>query len=205
MLNHLKNRPIPITVKVAYTLWIVLWATVYTRHIGFHNFLWMCNMANALLLVALLTESRLILSTQAIGVLLVQFVWTLDYLSALLLGIHPIGGTEYMFDGSVPWWLRGISLYHVFVPVILVWGLYRLGYDPRAWKIQTVFAWVLMIVVYTTTAPELNINWLHRPLNLDLGLSPLGVLAVMLLAYPVILFYPSHRLLDWWFNKRRAA
>ena len=41
-----------------------------------------------------------LLSSQAAGVLIVQIVWSADFLGALLCGRHLVGGTEYMFDPS---------------------------------------------------------------------------------------------------------
>jgi hypothetical protein len=37
-----------------------------------------------------------------------------------------------MFDSRLPLFTRGLSLFHGWLPLLLVWLLFRLGYDPRA-------------------------------------------------------------------------
>ena len=44
----------------------------------------------------------------------------------LLLGLDATG---YMFNRAQPLWLRGLLLFHVLLPVLLLWLLYRLSID----------------------------------------------------------------------------
>jgi hypothetical protein len=41
------------------------------------------------------------------------------------------GMTAYMFDGAKPLFLRGLSLFHGWLPFFLVYLVARLGYDGR--------------------------------------------------------------------------
>ena len=59
--------------------------------------------------------------------LLINTGWTLELAGRLFLGLHYPGGTAYMLDASFPLWLRLFSLFHIFVPVIILWALFRLG------------------------------------------------------------------------------
>jgi len=124
---------VPLWLKVAYTAWMLVWVPAYWVHNGPANFLWFCDLASFVLAAALWMESALLVSSQAVGVLLVQVLWTVDVAARLLLGFHPIGGTQYMFDPARPLWVRLLSLFHVAMPVLLVWGLWRLGYHRRGW------------------------------------------------------------------------
>ena len=45
------------------------------------------------------------------------------------------------------------------VPFVLLWLMWKLGYDRRAIVAQTVFAWVLLPVCYFFTSPADNVNW----------------------------------------------
>lgn len=65
------------------------------------------------------------------SLLLVQVLYTVDLAGRLLLGFHPIGGSEYMFDPTIPLGIRLLSLFHVVTPPLLAWALAQLGYDGR--------------------------------------------------------------------------
>lgn len=147
-------------------------------------------------------ESRLLMSSQAVGVLVVQIVWTLDAATRLFFARHLVGGTEYMFDPAIPILLRLFSLFHVFVPAILVWGVWRLGYDKRGIWLQSAITCVALALAYFFTDPAENINWVRRPFGLEQRLVPpiVWMLACMIL-YPLALYYPTHRMLARLFNR----
>ncbi len=184
---------IPLALKLGYTLWAVVWFAVYYRLYGPGHFLWICDFANLVLCVALWLESPVLIASQAVGVLLIQLLWNLDVAVRLVAGFHPIGGTEYMFNAGTSLGLRSLSLFHTFVPLILLWAIWRLGYDRRGWKLQTLIVWFLIPASYLWTAPEANINWLVRPFGVPQTLMPppLFVLVVML-AVPIIGHLPTH-------------
>ena len=206
MLMRPPSGKIPLALKLVYLLWMAIWVPVYWVFNGPGNFLWLCDMANIILLFALCLESSLLMSAQAAGVLLIQFVWLLDFLSAVFFGTHLTGGTEYMFDSEQPPWLRALSLFHLVIPPLLLWGVHRLGYDPRGWKLQTLIAWVLLPASFLLTDPALNINWVWQPFGVALPLlPPWTVLLFMMLAYPVVVVLPTHLLLSHWFRPVDAS
>jgi hypothetical protein len=197
---------IPLWVKLAYTAWTAVWAAVYWSQNGWDNFLWLCDVANFLLLVAIWRESALLASAQAAGVLLVQIVWAVDFFGGLLFGVHPVGGTEYMFDPAKPLWLRLFSLFHLFVPPLLLWLVWRLGYDRRGWLLQTAITCLLLPATYLLVAPETNINWVWKPFGREQTLLPeWGYLAALMLLYPLVLYLPTHLVLRQWAGKRRPG
>lgn len=192
-------RPVPLWLKLLYTAWMVVWVPVYWVHSGPDNFLWLCDVANFVVAVALWAGSPLLFSSQAVGVLLIQALWMVDFFTALAIGVHPIGGTEYMFDAATPLWHRSFSLFHVFVPVLLVWALYRLGYDRRGWRLQAVLTWAVLPATYLFSDPERNINWLWKPFGVEQTLVPAPVwLALSLLLYPAVIYFPTHLALAAW-------
>jgi hypothetical protein len=121
-----------------------------------------------------------------------------DFLARLLFDFDPdlFRGTAYMFDPEIPLLIRGLSLYHVALPVLLLWLLYRLGYDRRALAAQTLLCWIVFPVSYFVSSPEANINFVY-----GFGSEPqqwmppeLFILSLML-AFPLVLYLPMHLLL----------
>jgi hypothetical protein len=95
-------------------------------------------------------ESSLLISMCAVGILLPQCLRLLDFGSHLL-GFHFLNLTSYMFDPHLPLFTRGLSLFHGWLPLLLVWLLFRLGYDKRALPGWTVLAAALGFVCYFFT------------------------------------------------------
>ena len=83
---------LPLWLKLGWTLWVVAWAPFYWKQYGAQNFLYFCDLGNFFIAIALWTESALLFSWQATGLLLFQALFTLDLLPALLFGKHFIGG-----------------------------------------------------------------------------------------------------------------
>jgi hypothetical protein len=192
-------RRIPLSVKLIYTAWMAVWIPVYWVHSGPENFLWLCDVANFLIGLALWMESPLLISSQAVGVLFVQILWAGDYFGRLILGRHLIGGTEYMFDEAKPLYLRLFSLFHVAMPPLLLWAVKRLGYDRRGWRLQTAITWVLLPATWLLVGPDRNINWVWKPFGKPQDLlSPALYLLALCLLYPLLLYLPTHLVLSRW-------
>lgn len=183
---------IPLWLKLVYTGFMLVWVPVYTLTTGPANFLWLCDVANFVVLAAIWLESPLLFSSQAVGVLLIQLVWSVDYFGRLILGGHPIGGTEYMFDATQPLAIRSLSLFHIVTPLVVLWATWRLGFDRRGWRLQTVFCW-LILPLSLLADPERNLNWLWKPFGVEQVWMPTGVyLLLCMVLYPLILFLPTH-------------
>ena len=187
------SRPrVPLWLKLLASAWLVVWVPLYWQAYGPANFLWFCDLANFLIAIALWAESPLLMSSQAVAVLLVQFLWIADVIGRLALGFHPIGGTEYMFDESKPLELRLVSLFHVAILVLLLWALGRLGYDPRGLRLQLAIA-VVVLPLSWLFGPERNLNWTWGPFGaVQHALHPVAYLLVLPLGYLALLYLPSH-------------
>ncbi|ELY21827.1 hypothetical protein ACK8HJ_18240 [Vreelandella titanicae] len=187
---------VPRWLKLAFTLWILVWAPSYVVLLGAQNFFWLCNVASFLLLVALWSEQRTLMSTQWLAVALVGSLWSLDVATAALTGVHPIGGTEYMFDPEHPPMARAMSLYHVVLPLVTGIGVAKLGYSRRALLWQTLLTWIVVPLTYLLTEAERNINWVHGPFGQPQdSLDPLLYLFLLSLLWPVIVYLPVHLLM----------
>jgi hypothetical protein len=185
--------------------WLLGWGTVYAHRWGFANFLHLCDVAVILTCVGLWRGSPLLLSSQAISSLVVDVAWDLDLVWRALTGGHLVGGTEYMWDGRFPLWLRLLSLFHLPLPVVLVWAVRRVGYDPRALRLQAAIA--LAVLVASRLLPaEHNLNFAHTDPLFRRSWGPAPVHLFVILAPLVgLLYWPVHGLLRRLMPRPRAA
>ncbi len=189
---------LPLWLKVGWTVWVLAWVPFYWRQYGVQTFLHFCDLGNFFIAVGLWLESALIFSWQATGLLLFQTLYTIDLVGALFSGRHIIGGTEYMFDANVPLFVRLLSLFHVVMPPLLLWAIWRLGYDRRGWKYQTLMTWVVVPLNYFWR-PEHDVNWARGPFFREQHLMPgLVYLLGYLIVVPLVVYWPSHLGLQWW-------
>jgi hypothetical protein len=199
--NPTTNSRIPVWLKVVWTIWLLVWAPVYWRQYGAQNFLYFCDIGNFLIAIGLWSESRLILSWQAVGLLVFQTLYAFDLIVALVSGRHLIGGTEYMFDPKVSLLVRLLGLYHLVVPPLLLWTVRRLGYDSQAWKWQTLTLWTLIPINFFWR-PQYNVNW-ARGLGHEQHTVPQWLyLAAYLIVVPLVIYWPTHLALKGWANSR---
>lgn len=193
----LPEQQINIWIKVGFTLFVLVLIPVYWKHWGPANFLWFSDVALFLSVGALWMESSLLASMLAVGVLLPELYWNLELIIRLVTGKKLAGLTDYMWNKKYPLYLRLLSLFHVFLTAVLILMVYKLGYDSSAIYFQTVLAWVVLVLCYKLTPPSANINWVF-----GLGNSPqhkipsLYFLLIMMVAYPLLVFLPTHLILE---------
>jgi hypothetical protein len=189
---------LPLWLKIGWTVWLMVWAPLYWRQYGVQNFLYFCDLGNVLIGIALWLESALVFSWVACGVLVFQTLYAVDLLGALLTGHHLIGGTEYMFDPHLSLAIRLLSLFHIVTPPLLLWAIWRLGYDPRGWKYQSVMTWVVVPINHFWR-PQQDVNWARGLFYREQHVVP-GM--VYLLAYLIVItlfiYLPTHLLLARW-------
>ena len=188
---------VPLWLKVGWTVWLLVWAPVYWRQYGAQNFLYFCDIGNVLIGIALWLESPLIFSWVACGLLLFQSLYTIDLVGALVSGRHITGGTEYMFDPHLPVSIRLLSLFHIGMPPLLLWATWRLGYDPRGWRFQTLQTWIVVPINYFWR-PEQDVNWARGLFFREQHAVPGWVyLLIYLIAVPLVVYWPTHIFLKW--------
>lgn len=196
---------VPLWLKIAWTIWLVVWAPIYYRQYGLQNFLFFCDIGNILICAGLWLESPLIFSWQACGLLIFQTLYMVDLAGSLLLGRSLTGGTEYMFDSGVPLAIRLLSLFHVVTPPLLLWGIWRLGYDARGWKLQTLTAWIVVPINYFWR-PQLDVNWARGLFfHEQHGMPGWAYLAIYLTTVPLFIYFPTHLFLAWLSRRLKPA
>jgi hypothetical protein len=160
-------RKIPWSLKLIYSAFVLVMVPVYLRDYGPTNFLYFCDVAVFLTLLGMWLENALLISMCSVGLLLPQTLWLFDF-GGHLLGFHGLGMTAYMFDHNLPLLTRGLSLFHGWLPLLLVVLLGRLGYDKRAFPSWSVMATVLVLVSYFFLPPAgAHLANPNTPVNVD--------------------------------------
>jgi len=200
---------LPGYVKLGYTAFMAVLVPVYWHNYGPTNFLYFCDAALFLTLFAVWRECALAASMAAVGILLPQFLWCLDF-GAEFAGLKVTGMTSYMFEQNRSLFLRGLSLFHGWLPFLLVYLVVRLGYDRRALKAWTALAFVLCLAAYFLLPPAgavLADPKLPRNINYVFGfddaqpqhwMSPGRYLVVWMLALFTLSYLPTHWALKKW-------
>lgn len=154
-----RPRLIPLWIKLAYTAFMAVLIPVYLKNYGPTNFLYFCDVAAIMTLVAIWIESPMLLSACLVGIFLPQMLWVVDFFCELATwmgvggekGVHLTRMTSYMF--KPPYFLRFLSFFHFWLPFLLVWLVWRVGYDKRGLLLWTVITWVLLTVCYAWMPP----------------------------------------------------
>ena len=189
---------IPLWLKLAYTAFTLVTVAVYAVRYPLVNFLWFSDIALILTVPALWLENALLASMMGVAILLPEAVWNATFFGQLATGRRISGLADYMFDRAKPGYLRALSLFHVFLPVLLVWMIGRLGHDGRALLAQTLLAWIVLPVTYWLVNPDVeeNVNWVFGPgARPQKRLPALLYLAMVMIGFPLVIYLPTHLLL----------
>jgi hypothetical protein len=195
---------LPLWLKLAYTAFMAVLLPVYWANYGPTNFLYFCDVALLITLVGIWIESPLLISMCAVGILASQALWVVDFLSNLI-GWPLTGMTDYMFAADHSLFLRSLSLFHGWLPFLLVYLVWRLGYDRRGFPAWTGVAWILVLICFLFMPPPrpdpglmpVNINyvWGMSDTVAQQWMPPAVWLAGLIILLPVLLYAPVHFLL----------
>ncbi len=203
-----KSR-VPLALKIAYAAFMAALVPVYWHYYGPTNFLYFCDVALILTLIAIWPENALLVSACTVGILIPQAVWVVDFLVRAT-GTSLTGMTDYMFDSGHAPFLRALSLFHGWLPFLLLYLVWRIGYDRRAfltWTVLTwtVLAWALLIVCFFFMPPPtpnpgltpVNINyvWGLRDTAAQTWVPASVWFAALMIGLPLLAFAPTHLLL----------
>ena len=188
---------IPLWFKLAYTAFVLYVMAVWWKHYGWKNFLWFSDIAFIGAVPAMWLESRAIASVLAVAVLLPEILWNVDFVARIALRRRITGLTDYMFEPERPKLLRGLSLFHVPLPLVLLWMVREYGYDGRVGLAgAVVLAAVVLPWSRAVSTPERNINWTHGFGTRRSSLSPATYVTLLFLAFVAFVFVPTHALLQ---------
>lgn len=214
-------QPVPLPVKLVYTLFVCVLVIKYLPAYGPLNFLYFCDIALFSTLIAVWRTKPLLASMGAVGILLPQSLWMLDFVVRLTTGGHVFDLTEYMFDSKIDLFVRFLSFFHFWLPLLLLWLVCRWGYDRRAYRWQCVLAGVVLVSSYllldSPTGPAKNVNKIFGPDDGTMPLADRGPVLGFLLTYRwlwvgtlmlihgVLIMAPTHWLLKRWIRPANAT
>mgnify|MGYP006928163570 CR=1 FL=1 len=203
--NTPSTPKIPMVAKLLFTAFMVVLVPFYWQNYGPTNFLYFCDVALFLTLIGMWTEKSFPISMATVGIMIPQILWIVDYGSNLA-GVPLIGLTDYMFDPNNPLFNRSLSLFHGWLPLLLIWLTARVGYDRRAALAWIGTAWVLLVVCYLwMPAPPADPNDPNLPVNINYvygfdgqqqWVSDIAWLGIVLLLQPLAVVGPTHWLLQ---------
>jgi len=198
---------IPLWLKISYTAFLAVMIPVYWANYGPTNFLYFCDVALLVTLVGIWREDALLISMPAVGILIPQSLWVIDFLVQLC-GGKLTGMTGYMFDENRSLLLRGLSLFHGWLPFLLVYLVRKTGYDRRALLGWSSLSLALCLIAYFLLPPagaELadpqhprNVNYVFNLLSDEKPqtlMPPLAYLGAWIAALTFIAYVPTHFLL----------
>ena len=204
-----KSQRISTQLKVAYSAFVaVLVPTYYNAYGGVAQFFYFCDLALFTTWLGLLSESDLVLSLATLGTLIPQLLWQIDFFSLLLFNKALVTEMSlYMFDPMIPLFIRSLSLFHVWLPFLILKLLIvdkSFKYDPRAFIIASLLGVVVMLICYFLLPPPGSVerNWAQN-VNYAYGLNgmrqiwfhPLVWLGITMLVLALLMFFPVHLIL----------
>ena len=210
------SRGVPAWAKWGFTAFMALLIPIYSAHYGPTNFLYFCDAALFLTLFALWTSSSLAASMAAVGILIPQLFWCVDFAWELC-GFPLTHMTSYMFNAERPLYLRGLSLFHGWLPFLLLFLVRKLGYDRRAFVAWTALAWALCLVAFFLLPPAgahlanpntpVNVNYVFGMNDAEpqQWMSPGLYLAVWMTGLVAVFYVPTHCILRWFGSRQIAA
>jgi len=188
---------VPTWLRWTALLWLFVWIPAYWHTWGAANFLHLCDVAVFLTCLGLWSSNSLLLSSQAVGSLLIDTGWVLDAAWRLFSGRHLIGGTEYLFDSNFPSWVRLLSLFHVLMPFLLLWALHRTGYDRRGWITQCLIVVPIVVLSRFASTPPTNINFVYTDPFFHRAWGPASLHIAAVIVFLIFVAYlPTHLLLE---------
>ena len=204
--SYPSSSRIPLWLKIAYTAFLAVMIPVYWLNYGPTNFLYFCDIALFFTLAGIWREDALLVSLPAVGILLPQALWCTDFVLQLF-GGKLTGMTAYMFEENRSLFLRGLSLFHGWLPFLLIYLLKKTGYDRRALAGWTLICIALCLSAYFFLPPAgaiLADPKIPRNINYVFGLDDAApqtwmpapaYLLVWIAALISIVFIPTHLLL----------
>jgi hypothetical protein len=199
----MQNR-IPLVLKYAYTAFMAVLVPVYLYYYGPTNFLYVCDFALILTLIGIWSERTLLISMPLVGIGALQMLWVVDYMFNLA-GISLTGLTDYMFEQHRSLFLRGLSLFHGWLPFLLIFLVKCVGYDKRALASWTAVSWVLILICFFFM-PRAQLNPGLMPVNINYVWGPSDFVAQtwvpqpvwiggLMFLLPLLAYLPIHLLL----------
>lgn len=177
--------------KSAYTILAIIVLVVYWDQYGPSNFLWFSDIAFFLMVPALWFRNRFISSMMAVGVFPLEILWVIGLIS----GGSFLGIAAYMYDPTLPLWLRLLSLFHFPMIGSVIYMVWQYGYDKRALVPQIILSVSVVILTHLFTDKAENVNMVYPPDGSEQFMSESLYIAMMPFILVGGVIVPMHCLL----------
>jgi hypothetical protein len=210
------TQRVPLWLKLSFTTFMAILIPVYWWCYGPTNFLYFCDVALMLVLLGIWRESSLLISMAGVGIIAPQLLWVVDFCVELGGGTFT-GMTAYMFNSERSLFLRGLSLFHGWLPFLLLYLIWRIGYDRRAMMRYTGLAWGLIILCFVafpgprpdaaSIATPVNINYVHgmSDTHAQTMMLPTAWLGTLMGGLLIVFYLPTHLVLSWLFAPKKHS
>jgi len=169
---------------------VLILLPIYWKNYGPQNFLWLSDIGLFITVLALWFKSDLLISFVSVGLLPLEILWNLDFFIHLFSGYNLCGLASYMFENKYSNVLKGLSLFHVFLPIIWIYYLLQWGYKPNAFKCFIILLWLILSLSLLISTKKENINWVFKPEKYEF--NQLFWLVILYILFPLFITFPLH-------------
>lgn len=188
--------------KILFTLFVLILVPVYWQVYGLQNFLWLSDVGLFLTTLSIWFNSSLLMSMAIIGIFPFEVMWNLEFFSKILTGYSLTGIANYMLNPEYPIILKILSLFHIFLPFIWLWYLIKIGYNKSGFKFASILVGIILVLTYFFSTPERDINRIFLAKVYHWPIPEWLWLIFLIFGYPLIVFYPVHKLLGYLISKK---
>jgi hypothetical protein len=187
-------------------VWLFFYIPAYTSAHGVWHFLQLCNLGVLLSCLGVFFGSNILLSSQAVATPMIGLFWVTDYFCKLITGRFIHGGTAYMWDVSIPWFVRALSFYHLFLPIFLIYFVHKIEYDVRGWRLQSMIGFFAILLGLFLVPESENLNYVyHWPNGRVLFNQPFLHAMFSFVLLVTIVYWPAHYFLKKYCSKSMGA
>ena len=165
---NMRHRAIDFAISLFLLLTFVtggLYYLVIVPTYGIVGIWWYCNLALLLGALAFVIKSRLLLSTLLIVTIPTQFFWIVaDVMRVLGLGI--LHRSAWLTIETNPLVFILNFNYHFAIIPICIYGIWKYGYDRRAFLGAVVFLMMIMFGTRLLTTVSYNVNCVYYPCDI---------------------------------------
>jgi hypothetical protein len=175
-------------------IWLLdVYTNLFILRKGFARIFYFCSVTLLLSGIGFIRRSRLILSTQLLAAFTYHLVWNIDLVMHLA-GSSFTGNAAYMFEGNRFFLQNFLSVSHIYMVPLLIYGLYKLGsYDALAWRFASLQIAVLNACAFIIGTPEDNVNYVYGffwERTAQQVMHPIIFVVVLTAAEIVVVFVP---------------
>jgi hypothetical protein len=178
---------------ILYSCFMSVLIPVYWYSYGLINFLYFCDITLILTYIGSIIKNRLLISISAVGILIPQALWIVDFIFTTC-GYSLMHMTDYMYQDKYSYLLRGLSLFHLWLPFLLLYLLGKWGYDSRAVHYWNVIFFCVIVLCYNIIDKNINFIWGLGDKH-QTSMHHTVWFVMVLLSAPTLIYYPTHYIL----------